>query len=90
MKTTVKDLAQCVSMCRARQRPKESWTSPASPLLPPEAELEMLQKRLVKAERARAAAVANGAAEKRALRVQLMVSLPFCPAVWQQPLHEQW
>ncbi|KAK9863846.1 hypothetical protein WJX84_011264 [Apatococcus fuscideae] len=30
------------------------------------------QKRLVKAERARAVAVSNGAAEKRALRVQLM------------------
>ena len=48
----------------------------------------MLQKRLVKAERARAVAVSNGAAEKRALRVQLMVRSathrPFPDAItWQ-------
>ena len=59
---------------RAKPKQKESWNSPASPLLPPGAEVEVLQRRLVKAERARAAAVAAGAAEKRALRVQLMVS----------------
>ena len=59
---------------RAKQKQRGSWNSPASPLLPPEAEVEALQRRLVKAERARAAAVAAGAAEKRALQVQLMVS----------------
>ncbi|KAK9834743.1 hypothetical protein WJX74_009036 [Apatococcus lobatus] len=61
-----------LQLARAKQKPKGSWNSPSSPLLPPEAELEMLQRRVVKAERARAAAVAAGAAEKRALRVQLM------------------